>query len=92
MTPALQRFTGSIPAEGRVVPIEGSHWVVTSRPDVIARLTGEWVDMITEGVARRVSPPNRALCQAHSRWSPGRVPGSAGPPQWSWPVRVRMPW
>lgn len=51
VTPALQRFTGSIPAEGRVVPIEGSHWVVTSRPDVIARLTGEWVDMITEGVA-----------------------------------------
>ncbi|MGV7829525.1 SDR family oxidoreductase [Mycobacterium kansasii] len=51
VTPALQRFTGSIPAEHRIVPIEGGHWVVTSRPDVIARLTGEWVDMITEGVA-----------------------------------------
>ncbi|KZS75047.1 short-chain dehydrogenase [Mycobacterium kansasii] len=51
VTPALQRFTGSIPAEGRVVPIEGGHWVVTSRPDVIARLAGEWVDMVTEGAA-----------------------------------------
>ncbi|OIN81132.1 SDR family oxidoreductase [Mycobacterium malmoense] len=44
VTPALQRFTGAIPAGGRVIPIEGGHWVVTSRPDVIARLTGEWVD------------------------------------------------
>ena len=44
VTPALQRFTGSIPAGGRVVPIEGGHWVVTSRPDLIARLTAEWVD------------------------------------------------
>lgn len=44
VTPALQRFTGSIPARSRVVPIEGGHWVVTSHPDVIAGLTGEWVD------------------------------------------------
>ncbi|OBH02288.1 MULTISPECIES: SDR family oxidoreductase [unclassified Mycobacterium] len=44
VTPALQRFTGSIPAGGRVIPIEGGHWVVTSRPEVIARLTAEWVD------------------------------------------------
>ncbi|MBI2693727.1 short-chain dehydrogenase [Mycobacterium nebraskense] len=44
VTPALQRFTGAIPAGGRVVSIEGGHWVVTSRPDVIARLTAEWVD------------------------------------------------
>ena len=44
MTPALQRFTGAIPLGGRVIPIEGGHWVVTSRPDVVARLTGEWVD------------------------------------------------
>ncbi len=44
VTPALQRFTGAIPAAGRVIPIEGGHWVVTSRPDVIARLTAEWVD------------------------------------------------
>jgi NAD(P)-dependent dehydrogenase (short-subunit alcohol dehydrogenase family)/pimeloyl-ACP methyl ester carboxylesterase len=49
VSPALQRFTGSIPRGGRVVPIEGGHWVVTSRPDVIARLTGEWVDLVTEG-------------------------------------------
>lgn len=51
VTPALQRFAGSIPAEGRVVAIEGGHWVVTSRPDVVARLTNEWVDMVTEGAA-----------------------------------------
>ncbi|MBS4729958.1 SDR family oxidoreductase [Mycobacterium sp. SM1] len=51
VTPALQRFTGSIPPGGRVVPIEGGHWVLTSRPDVIARLTGEWVDLVVEGTA-----------------------------------------
>jgi pimeloyl-ACP methyl ester carboxylesterase len=44
VTPALQRFTGSIPNGNRVVPIEGGHWVVTSHPDVVARLTTEWVD------------------------------------------------
>ncbi|BBX39129.1 short-chain dehydrogenase [Mycobacterium tuberculosis variant microti OV254] len=44
VTPALQRFTGAIPADSRVVSIEGGHWVVTSRPDVIARLTSEWID------------------------------------------------
>ena len=51
VTPALQRFTGAIPSGGRVVPIEGGHWVVTSRPDVIARLTGEWVDQNVSGAA-----------------------------------------
>lgn len=49
VTPALQRFTGAIPAGGRVVPIEGGHWVVTSRPDVIARLTSEWIDQAVAG-------------------------------------------
>ena len=49
VTPALQRFTGAIPFGGRVIPIEGGHWVVTSRPDVIARLTGEWVDQNVSG-------------------------------------------
>lgn len=44
VTPALQRFTGAIPDGGRVIEIEGGHWVVTSRPDVVARLTAEWVD------------------------------------------------
>jgi short-subunit dehydrogenase/pimeloyl-ACP methyl ester carboxylesterase len=44
VTPALQRFNGAIPDGGRVIGIEGGHWVVTSRPDVVARLTGEWVD------------------------------------------------
>lgn len=48
VTPALQRFTGAIPAGGRVMPIEGGHWVVTSRPDVIARLTAEWVDQCSD--------------------------------------------
>lgn len=51
VTPALQRFTGSIPTGGRVIPIEGGHWVVTARPDVIARLTSEWVDHVIEGSA-----------------------------------------
>ncbi|HTQ21203.1 SDR family oxidoreductase [Mycobacterium sp.] len=51
VSPALQRFTGSIPARSRVIPIEGGHWVVASRPDVIARLTGDWVDLVVEGGA-----------------------------------------
>ena len=51
VTPALQRFTGAIPAGGRVIPIEGGHWVVTSRPDVVARLTAEWVDQNTGAAA-----------------------------------------
>ncbi|OBI46849.1 SDR family oxidoreductase [Mycobacterium colombiense] len=49
VTPALQRFTGAIPNGGRVIEIEGGHWVVTSRPDVIARLTAEWVDRNVAG-------------------------------------------
>ena len=32
VTPALQRFTGAIPDGGRVIPIEGGHWVVTVAP------------------------------------------------------------
>ena len=55
VTPALQRFTGTVlqegPQKGRVIPIEGGHWVVTSRPDVVARLTGEWVDRNSGGAA-----------------------------------------
>jgi NAD(P)-dependent dehydrogenase (short-subunit alcohol dehydrogenase family)/pimeloyl-ACP methyl ester carboxylesterase len=51
VTPALQRFTGSIPLGSRVVPIEGGHWVVTSRPDVIARLASEWIDRVVSGAA-----------------------------------------
>jgi short-subunit dehydrogenase/pimeloyl-ACP methyl ester carboxylesterase len=51
VTPALQRFTGSIPPRSRVVPIEGGHWVVTARPDVIARLTSEWIDRVVSGGA-----------------------------------------
>ena len=45
VSPALQRFTGSIPAQSRVVPIEGGHWAVTSHPGTVARLTGEWVNL-----------------------------------------------
>jgi short-subunit dehydrogenase/pimeloyl-ACP methyl ester carboxylesterase len=52
VTPALQRFTGAIPQGGRVVPIEGGHWVVASRPDVVARLAGEWVDLNAGGAAK----------------------------------------
>jgi pimeloyl-ACP methyl ester carboxylesterase len=51
VTPALQQFTGSIPARSRIVPIDGGHWVVASHPDVVARLTGDWVNLITEGAA-----------------------------------------
>ena len=51
VTPALQRFTAAIPNGGRVIPIEGGHWVVKSRPDVVARLTGEWVDRNSGGAA-----------------------------------------
>ncbi|WP_197694428.1 MULTISPECIES: alpha/beta fold hydrolase [unclassified Mycobacterium] len=49
VSPPLQRFTGSIPPNGRVVDIEGGHWVVSSHPEVIARLTSEWVDQSTIG-------------------------------------------
>ena len=53
VSPALQRFTGSIPADSRIIPIEGGHWAVISYPDVVARLTGEWVDQVIAGAARR---------------------------------------
>lgn len=52
VSPALQRFTGSIPDGGRVVPIDGGHWAVTSHPDVIAGFTGEWVDLTSEPADR----------------------------------------
>lgn len=53
VSPAMQRFTGSIPAGGRVVPIDGGHWVVSSHPDTVARLTGEWVNL-TAGPKKNV--------------------------------------
>ncbi|MBO0880584.1 MAG: alpha/beta fold hydrolase [Mycobacterium sp.] len=56
VTPALQRFTGSIPAASRIVPIEGGHWVVASHPDVIARLTSEWVNLVIKGEAPAGEP------------------------------------
>jgi pimeloyl-ACP methyl ester carboxylesterase len=56
VTPALQRFTGSKPAGSRIVPIEGGHWVVASHPDVVARLTSEWVDVFIEGAAPAGEP------------------------------------
>jgi pimeloyl-ACP methyl ester carboxylesterase len=49
VTPALQRFTGSIPLTSRVIPIDGGHWTVTARPDVIARLASEWIDRVLTG-------------------------------------------
>jgi NAD(P)-dependent dehydrogenase (short-subunit alcohol dehydrogenase family)/pimeloyl-ACP methyl ester carboxylesterase len=60
VTPALQRYTGSIPMGSRVIPIEGGHWVVTSRPDVIARLTAEWIDRVVSGAASPSEPTVRA--------------------------------
>ena len=51
VTPALQRFTGSVPVGSRVLPIEGGHWVVASHPDVIARLTSRWVNLVTGRMA-----------------------------------------
>src|ERR1700761_4675312 len=56
VTPALQQFTGSIPLGSRVIPIEGGHWVVTSRPDVVARLVGEWIDRVVGGAASLSTP------------------------------------
>ncbi|WP_144206654.1 SDR family oxidoreductase [Mycobacterium tilburgii] len=56
VTPALQRFTGAIPVDSRVVSIEGGHWVVTSRPDVIARLTSEWIDRDAGTAVARAAP------------------------------------
>lgn len=49
VSPPLQRFTGAIPPHGRVVEIAGGHWVVSSHPEVIARLTSEWVDQYAIG-------------------------------------------
>ncbi|MCV7091940.1 alpha/beta fold hydrolase [Mycobacterium interjectum] len=46
VSPALQGFTGSIPANSRIVPIEGGHWVVASHPDVVAQLTSDWVNSV----------------------------------------------
>lgn len=64
VTPALQRFTGAIPDGARVIAIEGGHWVVTSRPDVIARLTAEWVDRTVAGApaVAEVRGDRREVC------------------------------
>lgn len=51
VSPALQRFTGAIPSRHRVLDIDGGHWVVADRPELIARLTGEWVDQHVVGSA-----------------------------------------
>ncbi len=61
VSPALQRFTGSIPAGARVVGIEGGHWVVTSHPDVVARLTGDWIDRVALGAHRHATGIGQAL-------------------------------
>lgn len=45
-----------------MIEIEGGHWVVTSRPDVIARLTTEWVDLQSAGaVAPQLTGERREL-------------------------------
>ncbi|OMC11402.1 alpha/beta hydrolase [Mycolicibacter heraklionensis] len=51
VSPALQRYTGSIPANHRVLDIDGGHWVVVDRPAVVARLTDEWVQHSVAGGA-----------------------------------------
>lgn len=51
VSPALQRFTGSIAPHHRVVDIDGGHWVVIDRPEVIARLTDEWVQQSVAGAS-----------------------------------------
>lgn len=52
VSPAVQRFGGSIPAHHRVLDIGGGHWVVTDRPEVIAQHTAEWVELtVARGVA-----------------------------------------
>lgn len=53
VSPALQRFTGVIPERARVVSVEGGHWVVRSRPDIIVRLTAEWVEQSAKPDANR---------------------------------------
>lgn len=61
---ALQRFTGAIPDRHRVLDIDGGHWVVTDRPEIIARLTGQWVD---ESVAGRAEASGRDIPDARQR-------------------------
>lgn len=50
ITGALQRFMGAMTSGGRVVPVQGGHWMVTSRPEVIARLVGEWVERVNGAI------------------------------------------
>jgi pimeloyl-ACP methyl ester carboxylesterase len=40
VTPALQRFTGAIPAGSEVMTIDGGHWVITSAPDLLVQRVG----------------------------------------------------
>lgn len=49
VSPAMQRYTGAIPVRHRVLDIDGGHWVVMDRPDVIARHTDEWVQRAVAG-------------------------------------------
>ncbi|BBZ45909.1 SDR family oxidoreductase [Mycobacterium parmense] len=69
VSPAMQRFTGAIPAAARVVHIEGGHWVVASRPDVIARLTAEWVDRVNANGA----PASEAVVRTGPRDVRGKL-------------------
>ncbi|HWF30121.1 MAG TPA: SDR family oxidoreductase [Mycobacterium sp.] len=73
VTPALQRFTGAIPAGGRVISIEGGHWVVTSRPEVIARLTGEWVDRNTGALAGGAATERASVVRGGPREVQGKL-------------------
>ncbi|EUA34408.1 alpha/beta hydrolase family protein [Mycobacterium xenopi 3993] len=88
VSPALQRFTGSIPPGSRVIPIEGGHWVVSSRPDVIARLTSEWVDRVIEGApgaGESVVHTGPRDVRGKLALVTGAGAGIGRPPRWSWP-------
>ena len=73
VTPALQRFTGAIPTGSRVISIEGGHWVVTSRPEVVARLTGEWVDRNVAGAAPAQSTASASVVRGGPREVRGKL-------------------
>lgn len=49
ITPPLQRLQGAISPRSRVISIEGGHWVVTARPEVVALLTSEWIEAVARG-------------------------------------------
>ena len=70
--------------------VAGGHWVVSERPEVVARLVGQFVDgPATTRTPRR--PPHRSAPAGSagvSSWSPAVPAASAGPPPWRSPGRA----